>query len=565
MKQIWCFLWVLSIASVFATEGGTKLKLPPRNEERLFFARDPSVIDDIKIASPPSLRRVVSDLKSTKGNEFPDEKVLLYISEMILRIAYTEDFGQKPPVAPKNATIYKEIFDNVNLGLYVRNENHDDFFMQVLPCLAVFFSENTESFFVSMKENLLATQKSFPQSVLIRYLLGILLDKAGFHNDATAYLKDVHERDIYCTRVAKAYGDNLLKTNPKFAMDFCSRFFSTSISDAMRLKYVEAAIIMRDFGAAEREIQVGLKNPAVKTDFLLMRGALQLARGDLRGAAISVNEYERNGVRSPHFFTIKIRIAQGNGNSVQAIQLSNEAIRKFPHNLDIKLVAAKVCLETDADTLSEVKDRGKTPREKAKNIANSALSKNPDNPQAVEVLIIYHQRRGEWRTAFDLAEKYLAKSESADIRITQIRAAFALQRNVTAINLATELYRLKGDDEAVQEIFVESLINAGRNRDAEELIEELLPEATTVGRSGLLYQRSRIAGTETARLADLRSGLVANPRNADCLLAFYEYYYKQEDFFNARHYLRQLVALKPNDRQILELNLDLNEKIEKSK
>ncbi|MBQ5781629.1 MAG: tetratricopeptide repeat protein [Spirochaetaceae bacterium] len=554
------------VTSIFAAEGGTKLKLPPRNEERLFFARNPSIIDDIKIASPSSLRRVVSDLKAAGVNDkFPDERVLLYIGETVLRIAYSEKFGQKFPDAPENATIYKQIFDNVRLGLYVHDNNHDDFFMQVLPCLAVFFSDDTESFFSSMKANLLAAQKNFPQSVLIQYLLGILLDKSGFHHDASSYLEAVHRTDIYCSRVAKAYSDNLLKTNPRFAMEFCSRYFSTSISDYMRIKYVEAAITRRDFDAARREIQVGLANPAMKTDFLLLRGAMQLAQGDLRGAAISVNEYERNGIRSPNFFVIKIQVARGNGNNIQAIQVSNEAIRKFPHNLDIKLAAAKVCLETDANTLSEIKDGGKSPQEKAKALATMALSKNPDNPQATEVLIIYYQKRGEWKTAFDLAEKYLAHSESSEIRITQIRAAFALRRNATAIRLAEELYRIKGDDEVVQEIFVESLINAGRNRDAAELIEELLPSISAGGRSGLLYQRSRIATTENARLADLRSGLVANPRNADCLFAFYEYYYMENDFFNARHYLRQLVALNPNDKKILNLNLELNEKIEKNK
>ena len=86
MKQ---FRWILTFflaSTLFAVEGGTKLPVPPRNAERLFFARDSSVIDDIKIASPPSLRRVVSDLRGTKADDkFPDEQVLIYISEIILR------------------------------------------------------------------------------------------------------------------------------------------------------------------------------------------------------------------------------------------------------------------------------------------------------------------------------------------------------------------------------------------------------------------------------------------------------------------------------------------------
>jgi len=60
--------------------------------------------------------------------------------------------------------------------------------------------------------------------------------------------------------------------------------------------------------------------------------------------------------------------------------------------------------------------------------------------------------------------------------------------------------------------------------------------------------------TEEGALADLRSSLISNPRNDDALFRLYELYFNKKDYRKAQYYLRQVVAINPNDNSVKQLN-----------
>ena len=80
-------------------------------------------------------------------------------------------------------------------------------------------------------------------------------------------------------------------------------------------------------------------------------------------------------------------------------------------------------------------------------------------------------------------------------------------------------------------------------------------------KSFLYYRRSYLQRTEDTQLADLRSSLIANPRNSDALFRLYEIYYEKKDYRKAQYYLKQVVAIKPNDSSIKKLNDTLTQLI----
>ena len=59
---------------------------------------------------------------------------------------------------------------------------------------------------------------------------------------------------------------------------------------------------------------------------------------------------------------------------------------------------------------------------------------------------------------------------------------------------------------------------------------------------------------EDTVLADLRSSLISNPRNSDALFRLYQVYYAKNDYRKAQYYLRQVVAINPNDSSFKKLN-----------
>ena len=80
-------------------------------------------------------------------------------------------------------------------------------------------------------------------------------------------------------------------------------------------------------------------------------------------------------------------------------------------------------------------------------------------------------------------------------------------------------------------------------------------------KSFLYYRKSLLQNTESAALADLRSSLISNPRNSDALFRLYEIYYKKSDLRKAQYYLKQVIALNPNDAKMRTLNEQLEAQI----
>jgi tetratricopeptide (TPR) repeat protein len=66
---------------------------------------------------------------------------------------------------------------------------------------------------------------------------------------------------------------------------------------------------------------------------------------------------------------------------------------------------------------------------------------------------------------------------------------------------------------------------------------------------------------EENKLADLRSSLIENPRNSDSLFRLYEVYFDRQDYRKAQYYLKQVVAINPNDTTIKKLNETLTKLI----
>ena len=93
------------------------------------------------------------------------------------------------------------------------------------------------------------------------------------------------------------------------------------------------------------------------------------------------------------------------------------------------------------------------------------------------------------------------------------------------------------------------------NRDAViRYIDSLMSSASPKVKSYLFYRRSFLQLTEEKQLADLRSSLISNPRNSDALFRLYEVYYSKKDYKKAQYYLRQVVAINPNDSSFKKLN-----------
>ena len=120
------------------------------------------------------------------------------------------------------------------------------------------------------------------------------------------------------------------------------------------------------------------------------------------------------------------------------------------------------------------------------------------------------------------------------------------------------MYKSNPNDESIIQSYIVVLIEQGKKTAALDLINSLLQTSSSKLKSFLYYKRSFLQSSVESSLSDLRSSLISNPRNTDALFRLYQIYYDKKDYRKAQYYLKQVVALNPNDSELKNLNEQLN-------
>ena len=169
---------------------------------------------------------------------------------------------------------------------------------------------------------------------------------------------------------------------------------------------------------------------------------------------------------------------------------------------------------------------------------------------------------GKWAEAYAASKKIMAaQNPGVEAIATHARVCLSLGYNAEAWDTASALYaRLPNDEKAIQ-VYVECMVRTGRGAQASRFINTSINGASSSMKSFLYYQRSFLAGGEAAQLSDLRSAVIANPRNSDALFRMYGIYLSKQDYRKAQYYLRQVIALNPNNQNYLKLNAELDKLI----
>ena len=130
------------------------------------------------------------------------------------------------------------------------------------------------------------------------------------------------------------------------------------------------------------------------------------------------------------------------------------------------------------------------------------------------------------------------------------------------MELAQKAYNANRSSELITQTYVLASTQVLGRDESLKLIDSMMPSASSKIKSYLYYRKSYLERNEDASLADLRSSLIANPRNSDALFRLYEIYYDKKDYRKAQYYLKQVVAINPNDSSVRKLNEALTQLIQ---
>ena len=232
-------------------------------------------------------------------------------------------------------------------------------------------------------------------------------------------------------------------------------------------------------------------------------------------------------------------------NTNAATETVEKAINLYPGNEQALMLAAKISSITDAPVAGKYAD----------DLTSQVLSRDPDNKDAMLYALKGLIKRENWQEAYEISKKLISlPNVNSEVVSMYVETCLKLNKNNEAYEYARRQLELRPNDEDVLQAYILAYTKVGNRDMVLKYIDNLMATSSSKMKSYLYYRRSFLQMTEDGALADLRSSLISNPRNDDALFRLYELYFNKKDYRKAQYYLRQVVAINPNDNSVKQLN-----------
>lgn len=536
------------------SENPTKLSGSVKDKTLNYKISD-EVMFDIENGSSESLKRATSQLKKNSADYSDNEKILLSIAKNLMEIVWPSVPSDIPTVSVDNNNPYMGAINSAKNGIFDSSTGNVDFLSTILPAIVVLTSNPSEAVLQKCEKCILDAQKINSKSMLANYLGGVVYEKMGDSSNAERFYKLAYENSSSETELSVAYARVLSKNgNQELASKVLSSVSSTSVNDIQVLKQnAYIAYEKNDLQAAEEYVARVLQQNPNDLDFVLFRAKIFIGKNDYIHAVSLLDMYARQNDTNLDYLVLRASVQlDWSKNTTSATETVEKALRLYPDSEDALMIAAKLSSTTDAPVAGKYADE----------LAQMVLDKNPKNTQALSYALEGLILRENWQNAYEISTKLInMPNVQGDSIYRHVNICIHLGKKTEAFEVANNAYNSNKKDEALIQSYVYAYTQI-YSRDASlSLINSFMDSSSSKMKSFLYYRRSYLQRTEDTQLADLRSSLIANPRNSDALFRLYEIYYEKKDYRKAQYYLKQVVAIKPNDSSIKKLNDTLTQLI----
>ncbi|HRZ88015.1 MAG TPA: tetratricopeptide repeat protein [Spirochaetia bacterium] len=284
-------------------------------------------------------------------------------------------------------------------------------------------------------------------------------------------------------------------------------------------------------------MRVLLEDP-LDSRILLVRADMLVRAGDYRQAAPLLDAYAAVDPADRRYLFLRGRVAwEGSRNKDEALRFFRRLLSIYPDDSETLLAAARIL------ALGTSSERGE-----AYLMAGRVLAKYPADPGALRILLAEEIRRRDWTSALATQERLRAADPEYRDRASLYLVYRSAGRFEEAFRVASEWRTASPDSEDARIAYIRSLIDRRDSGGARDLIARALTEKGSARfRSSLYFLQSLVQPNDEAALNSLRSSLVENVQNLEALTAMYDIYMRQKDAQKARFYLRQALAVAPDD------------------
>jgi Tfp pilus assembly protein PilF len=297
-----------------------------------------------------------------------------------------------------------------------------------------------------------------------------------------------------------------------------------------------------DWSRAEAAVAEILQRSPRDGEFLLLKIRVAMEQGRYQEAQAPLDAYASIDSGNREYLFLRARLqAELYRNRDSALNYLRSIIRSRPDDAEALVYMAGLLMES---ARPEDAAEGRT-------ILTRLLGQPNPNPEVLSLAVKDAVRREAWREARDLLERLLARRRNNEDLLDAYRVERGLGNSAAALAYARELFNREGAGEEAIAAYLTALIDTGRQSEALRIIEQRL-QAVSGGaqKSRYYYLRSRLRNNDDAAMNDLRSSLFEDPRNPDALIAMFEIYHRRRDERRAVYYLKQALALDPNNPQL---------------
>lgn len=529
-----------------------------RKTQSYFGSIDKTVLQDLEIASPSSINRGLNKMRKAAIEYTESERVIYNISSRIMSEVWSKEnqLVNVPAVSQVSGlgASYLAIMDSAKSGIFENRKGEKDFFLTVLPALVILSSTENTGYYADAETALLSGLKMKPDSVLCNYLLGKLYEKQKQYEKAVACFEKATEPGTTVFEVLYEKAACLVALGHyEAASSILDRLVIQFPSDVQVLKlYANATFLMGDFPRAELYASQVLQQNPSDLEFVLFRAKIFVETGEYLKASSLLDVYVKSFPTQHEYLLLRAKLQkEWNKNLTVAISTIEKALSLYPDDEDIVLYAAQLASETGSRV------SGKT----GVQLAELILKDDPDNVKGLQYSVQSLYNEGRYSEAYTLSKKLLGdKAVPQRAVLMHTKVCLAMHYNDEAWKYAASLYEKNSDNIEIIQHYIEVMIKTGRTQSASKLINSMLSGTPSANlKSFLFYERSFLTSNEGTMLSDLRSSLIANPRNSDALFRMYQIYYGRKDYRKAQYYLKQVVSLNPNDEKYLRLNSELDQ------
>ena len=533
-------------------------KLPTAAKPKSYFAKiSEDIVKDVENGSPASIAQAMAAIHKAEEDLTQNEKVFIYAASEIMRILWPSQKITWNVYDVTDETPYTGALKSVRNGIYDTSTGNSDFLSTFLPALVYLTPNITANVQAQCEQGILDALKLNPSSVAANYLAGLYYEKKAEYVKAEAYLKKAYDgsRTIeILLEYAGVLSKNGKSTLAESVMKEAGSSGASSTNLAILKQNAWIAFEKGDYNAAEEAVARVLQQTPNDLEFVLFRARIFIEKNDYIHAVSLLDMYARQNDTNIDYLILRARVQlDWSKNTNAATETIEKAMQLYPDNVDALLIAARISSLTDGPVAGKYADE----------LAAIVLEKAPSNNDAQVYALDGLVQRENWQEAYQISSSLIKKqADNESLILKHVNVCLKLNKKGEAMELAQKAYNANPANETITQAYILASTQVLSREESLKLIDSMLPTASSKIKSYLYYRKSFLERSEDTALADLRSSLIANPRNSDSLFRLYEIYYDKKDYRKAQYYLKQVVAINPNDSSVRKLNEALTQLIQ---